>query len=1072
MISDGARNRDQELLVNDDYRPASTTIDMTISNESSTNDKKDQLLNQAFTGSAAESLFSLEKDKAAKQASESGRPLALDISTKAAQAASSLVFTATQLEREILTEAFVASPIQHSVHPGAVAVAELGGTAAVTFTSLERDIAAKCIASPGRSSQLEQDVLAKTSSMPVDSAVQLGEDHGSYAPASYNRSSASKSDFSALERDIAAKSKASQGRLLATQLSAIEGRGLKRLEQDVLAKASAGREGHSRPGASHEVGLTRLEQDVLVKASATRRTGRAPDVNGELSIAALERDVALKSVAQTRLVNDAPRLDHLEQEILAKASGKLCGPSSQPGVVSVDGVRSLSAVERDVSLKRQGHRGDNSTRILTPPADRVRESLNDLERDVHVKITVGAGADRPGLVAVDPPIQPANASLNTLESDILAKMSIGPDGSETRNPGAAHITELPKLLISGASMHSVDSALSRQISAPRSSTSGCSTRLEKRNNLSALEDDILRKSYGHVPSSPSVVMSRRQPQSLKDAENEILSAPSAESDLAEPREYTESRHQSPAVMSVVVPEAPLEGERFSEYGVQDVVVPTDGIEAFVADNVVDATGVTVIASEEEEEKRNWSRQKKRLCFLGIFFVAIVIALVVAIAVAIDKRENGLRPMPAPSGAPTAAPTVAPTSSAFAALIQNLSSISVENAFATKDSFQYMAAEWLYDEDTYGIALSSSNPAFLERYALAVVYFALGGPLWHICGQSDETCTGNSGINNWLSPTDICTWYGITCGADKFVEEFVFRAGTDSEFSENDLMLDGELPREITLLTQLSAFIADGFQISGSITDTFSNSSKLQTLILSNNNISGEIPNSFAINNPELQTIIFSNNQMTGTLPSTIGQLARLVFLQLNGNAFGGTINANIFAMTTSLQRLELQSNQISGQFPRSWYALKDLEILRADDTNLRGLLRSEIGQMDNLRELDLSRSLMSGSLPSELYRLANLTALRLSDALFTGSLAEDIRFLNRTLQVAYFDGNGLTGSIPVDGLGALTSLNELQLYGNDLTGAITSTSRLCGLVFDSQIQLIRTDCSIACDCCAKCEPGL
>jgi hypothetical protein len=284
------------------------------------------------------------------------------------------------------------------------------------------------------------------------------------------------------------------------------------------------------------------------------------------------------------------------------------------------------------------------------------------------------------------------------------------------------------------------------------------------------------------------------------------------------------------------------------------------------------------------------------------------------------------------------------------------------------------------------------------------------------------------------------------------------------------MLDGELPYEVTLLTNLLEFVADGFQLRGAISDSFSKSPDLQTLIISNNNITGEFPVNFANENPGLQIISFEGNQMTGTIPSSIGRLSNLLFLQIRGNDFSGPIDGATFASTTSLQRLELQYNTFSGSFPESGYSLSDLEILRLDDTGLQGSIGSGIGLMSNLRELDMSSSKMGGSIPEELYRLGNLTLLNLHGAAFAGTLSNNIGLLNQTLQYAYFADNDFTGPIPVDGLGALSNLQELELYGNRLTGTIASGSALCGLVFASQIQYIRTDCSVTCECCAKCIP--
>ena len=273
------------------------------------------------------------------------------------------------------------------------------------------------------------------------------------------------------------------------------------------------------------------------------------------------------------------------------------------------------------------------------------------------------------------------------------------------------------------------------------------------------------------------------------------------------------------------------------------------------------------------------------------------------------------------------------------------------------------------------------------------------------------------------------------------------------------------------MTELTAFVVDGFQLHGPILDSFSKSPNLQSLVLASNNITGEFPENVGIENPNLEIIILTGNQMTGTLPTSVGQLSALLSLQINRNGFGGPIAEDMFALTTALQRLELQNTQFSGELPSSVYGLADLEILRIDDTNFDGPFSSGIAQLRKLRELDVSGSLITGPIPSELYTLGNLTSLRLSQAEgLTGTISNDIGQLSDSLEYAYLDGCGFTGPVPIDGLGALTNLKELMLFGNELTGTIAQSSELCKLVFAGQIEMIRTDCSLSCSCCAKCVP--
>ena len=72
------------------------------------------------------------------------------------------------------------------------------------------------------------------------------------------------------------------------------------------------------------------------------------------------------------------------------------------------------------------------------------------------------------------------------------------------------------------------------------------------------------------------------------------------------------------------------------------------------------------------------------------------------------------------------------------------------ALRNEETPQYKAAKWIADIDGYSISIPKDPPlagarnSFVERYVLAVLYFASGGPLWrHQMG--------------FLSPRDHCSW---------------------------------------------------------------------------------------------------------------------------------------------------------------------------------------------------------------------------------------------------------------------------------------------------------------------------
>jgi len=135
---------------------------------------------------------------------------------------------------------------------------------------------------------------------------------------------------------------------------------------------------------------------------------------------------------------------------------------------------------------------------------------------------------------------------------------------------------------------------------------------------------------------------------------------------------------------------------------------------------------------------------------------------------------------------------------------------------------------------------------------------------------------------------------------------VLKASTDlsNQFtsSEDYTPLQGILPPETVLLTELQDFIISGMEVRGTLANHFFNATKLQDLILADTLFEGTIPADLANQNPDLRTLILSNNNFNGTLPMTLGSLTNLTDLQVNGNKLSGPLADAVFSPLTRLRK--------------------------------------------------------------------------------------------------------------------------------------------------------------------------
>ena len=137
---------------------------------------------------------------------------------------------------------------------------------------------------------------------------------------------------------------------------------------------------------------------------------------------------------------------------------------------------------------------------------------------------------------------------------------------------------------------------------------------------------------------------------------------------------------------------------------------------------------------------------------------------------------------------------------------------------------------------------------------------------------------------------------------------------------------------------------------------------------------------------------------------------------------------------SQLRILELDRNRLAGSIPPQLGQLGQLQVLNLGHNQLTGAIPPQLGQLGQLQSLDLRNNGLTGSVPSQLGRLGQLQELDLSYNQLTGSIPPPLGQLGH-LQVLNLGHNQLTGSMP-SRLGRLCRLEWLRLGYNQLTGSI------------------------------------
>ncbi|CAI9770180.1 unnamed protein product [Fraxinus pennsylvanica] len=281
----------------------------------------------------------------------------------------------------------------------------------------------------------------------------------------------------------------------------------------------------------------------------------------------------------------------------------------------------------------------------------------------------------------------------------------------------------------------------------------------------------------------------------------------------------------------------------------------------------------------------------------------------------------------------------------------------------------------------------------------------------------------------------CSFYGPIPEAIGSLDQLTF-------LSLNNNSFNGPIPSSIGNLTRLSWLDLSYNKLSGTIPVASKTAKGLDTLLnarhfhLSNNLLSGSIPDQLFSSNMKLIHTIFDHNQLTGNLPSTLGSVKTLEIVRFDWNFLDGPISPNLSNLT-NMNELYLSNNKFTGNIPN----LTGMNFLYYVDVSNNNFNASNVPQwitsLQSLTTLMMENTQLQGLIPVELFRLPQLETVVLSNNNLSGVLNIGNSYSNNlTLDLR---NNSITDFMQKTDY----SMGELILVGNPLCNANGATLKYC-----------------------------
>ncbi len=147
----------------------------------------------------------------------------------------------------------------------------------------------------------------------------------------------------------------------------------------------------------------------------------------------------------------------------------------------------------------------------------------------------------------------------------------------------------------------------------------------------------------------------------------------------------------------------------------------------------------------------------------------------------------------------------------------------------------------------------------------------------------------------------------------------------------------------------------------------------------------------------------------------------------------------------SVGRLVLPSNGLAGNLPPELGNLANLRILELHDNQLAGPIPIELGSLANLEYLSLYGNRLAGRIPAELGNIANLATLLAKDNRLTGAIPAELGSQGNLVELDLSD-NSLDGPVPAE-FGNLSKLQRFNVTNNpEMAGTLPASLTSLGML--------------------------